>query len=184
MENNELLIIKAVLAGQTQAYAQLVQSHGAKTRALCLTLLSNPSEAEDAAQDCFVKAFQNLKDFRGQSSFATWISRIAHNHCLDILRKKTRQKTQSLDQENQEAWENKTALPNKPETSLDLLREALATMSKDQQEILLLKEVQGLTYEEMAKVLNCSLDAVKSRLRRSRQQLQQKTRHFLDPQRV
>ena len=145
----------------------------------------NMTEAEDAAQDVFVKAYQALPEFRGQSAFLTWICRIAYNHCMDVLRKKTRQKTDSWDamlEEDQEKVYQPFLNPGKetesPERS-ELIHAVLSSLRPEYREVLILREVEDLSYEEIATVLNCSLDAVKARLRRARQDMQEKARHFL-----
>ncbi len=182
--SNDLNVVRSVRNGNVEDYALLVREHQSRVISFCFNLLRNIAEAEDAAQDIFVKAYSSLDQFRGESSFSTWICRIAHNHCLDILRRKSRQKTDSLDQlmedrpATAEALFASTPSPNNKEERF-LLEEALASLGNDAREILTLREVGGLTYDEIAGQLNCSIDAVKSRLKRARQELQQKARHFL-----
>jgi RNA polymerase sigma-70 factor (ECF subfamily) len=147
-------------------------------------LLPSLAEAEDAAQDSFVKAYESLEDFKGGSSFSTWVCRIAYNHCLDLLRRKSRQKTQSLEAFIEEKGEVSRGLWNESGeggSSVDnrqALQDTLASVRAEYKEILILREVGELRYDEIAAQLKISLDAVKARLRRARHELQEKARHF------
>lgn len=151
----------------------------------CLSMLQNHSEAEEASQDIFIKVYRNLPKFKGDSQFSTWLYRITANHCLDVLRKRNRRKTFSLDAllENEgESIHRFLATPALAQTQTenrDLTGKILATLPSEYRTILTLREVDGLEYQEIAQVLECSLDAVKGRLSRARRQLQENLRHFL-----
>jgi RNA polymerase sigma-70 factor (ECF subfamily) len=178
-------IVQKVLLGETEAYASLVRAYQVRIKSFCLMLLSNPAETEDAAQDVFVKAYQSLSGFHGESSFSTWLYRIAHNHCMDLLRKKSHQKTDSLEAflEKNHNWKSSIATLSRDrplnEDDQELINNVLSSLRSEYKEILILREVSGLTYQEISSVLRCSLDAVKARLRRARQDMQEKARHFL-----
>jgi RNA polymerase sigma-70 factor (ECF subfamily) len=178
-------IIQQILSGQTEAYGELIRQYNKKVVGYCLSMLSNQTEAQEAAQDIFVKAYHSLRKFKGNSSFSTWLYRITTNHCLDILRKRTRRKTVSLDAlveaegdhiERLFAVESTAASPLE---NRDLIQKILATLPEDYRTILTLREADGLEYQEIADVMDCSLDAVKGRLSRARKQLQEHLRHFL-----
>jgi RNA polymerase sigma-70 factor (ECF subfamily) len=182
-------IIQDVLNGDREAYAELVRSYHPRVYNLCLSLLLNPSEADDAAQEVFVKAYAALAKHKPDLSFPAWLHRIASNHCLDLLRKRKRQKTDSLDQlmgQSGDHFEGSSKnLLDSEERSLErdekvsLAKEALATLTLDQRQVLILRELEGLSYEEISVTLECSLDTVKSRLHRARHHLLEKARHFL-----
>ena len=155
-------------------YSVLVRESQARVLKLCVMLLSNVAEAEDAAQEAFVKAYQSFEKFKGDSAFSTWVCRIAYNHCMDVLRKKSRQKTDSLEEVIERAEND----PGFAEDNKELAQEALDSLRPEQKEILLMREVGQLSYDQIASELNLSLDAVKSRLRRARHDLQEKARHF------
>ena len=141
--------------------------------------------AEDAAQEIFFKAYQALKNFRGQSAFSTWLYRIASNHCLDLLRKRQREHTESweaLIEESGEQLHELLTASQDPKAILadtELVQRALTQLSPDYRLILTLREIEGLSYEELAEALHCSLDAIKARLRRARQELLERVRHFV-----
>ncbi len=177
---NEKEIIQAVQEGDTEAYSELVRTHQVRIRLLCLTFLTHVEEADDAAQEIFLKAFKALKNFKGDASFETWIYRIAHNHCRDLLRTRKRRAVESLDASVEMHGETFFEKPpaHTPE-DLDLLGRLLATLSDEEREILALREIERLPYETIAVRLQCTLDAVKGRLKRARQRLEEKCRPYL-----
>lgn len=148
-------------------------------------MLGDPTQGEDAAQDIFVKVFGLLDRFKGQASFATWLHRIATNHCLDIRRQNKRRRAESLETLLERDNENLSALYNGTIDSIrgieakDLADRLLGSFPEDVRTLLILREVQGLSYKELATILNATVDAVKSRLKRARQTLQEKMRHLL-----
>ncbi len=183
-------IISAVVGGEVEAFSELVRAHQARVRLACVVRLGSAVEADDAAQDVFVKAFKGLAGFKAEASFETWILRIADNHCRDILRSRTTRRTESLDALLAEKGDTFEALvarsgseaetrPYSPQ-DFELLGRLFAALPEDDREILALSEVEGLAYKTIAERLGCSLDAVKGRLKRARQTLIDKFRHFLD----
>ena len=180
--------VQRVRAGDSEAYAALVRRYHTRVYQLCYGMLGASDKADDAAQDVFVKAFSRLSQFRGDAAFSTWLYRMTSNHCLDLLRARTRHKTDSWDQLLETQGERIEALlqaPTPPEGPSDELKETvntlLAELKPEYRTVLTLREMQGLTYEEIARVLDTSLDSVKARLKRARQQLGEKLRHVLGP---
>lgn len=166
------------------AYEVLVRRYEAKVRRLCVSMLSDPAEADDAAQEIFLKAYRSLDRFRGASSFSTWLYRIAANHCRDCLRSRSREASESWEallEEQGDRIERLLSTPPAADTSgeADLVRRVLAQLSPDHRLILVLREVEGLSYEELADTLHCTLDAVRGRLSRAREDFEQRFRHFL-----
>jgi RNA polymerase sigma-70 factor, ECF subfamily len=175
-------IISAVQAGETEPFAELVRRYHAKVIGLCLSFLANSADAEEAAQDIFVKAFESIKSFRGQAGFGTWLFRIASNHCTDIKRHHKRQLAQSLEDLPETVKESVADDARSPLSALedkDLADKMLSHLSAENRSILLLREVSGLSYEEIANTQQISLDAVKGRLKRARQELLALSRHLL-----
>ena len=107
--DEERIAIEQVRNGQTEAFAILVRKHQAMIRGYCVATLSNTSEADDAAQEIFIKAYRSLARFRGAARFSTWLYRIAVNHCRDLLRKRSRmgnvQSWEALQEQNGERAE-------------------------------------------------------------------------------
>lgn len=183
----ESKLIASILAGDVEAYAELIRQHQAKVRTICLGFLTNLSEADDAAQDTFIKAYESLASFKGDSSFGTWIVHIASNHCLDLLRTRQRHQTDSLDAlvdqhgDALQALFRKTTSPKTYDRDeLELLAKVFASLPEEERQVLVLRELDELAYDEIASKLQCSLDAVKGRLKRARQHLSAKCSHFLD----
>jgi RNA polymerase sigma-70 factor (ECF subfamily) len=177
-------IIERVRGGETEAYAALVHRYHGKVYQLCYGLMGAADRADDAAQDVFVKAYERLGSFRGDAAFSTWLYRLASNHCLDLLRSRTRRRTESWDAMVETQGERVEALlqaPPAPEGPSEELKQTLqallAELKPEYRTILTLREYQGLSYEEMASVLGTTLDSVKARLKRARQQLAEKLRH-------
>ena len=177
-------VISRIRLGERDAYAELVRKYQTKVRGYCFHMLSNWALAEEAAQDVFLKAFQSLDRFRGDASFSTWLYRITANHCTDLLRKSAKQKWESLEQLIERDGDKIRALFAVGPSAVvalehrDLVKKILAQLKPEYREVLILRELQGLSYKEMADVLDCSLDATKARLKRARQEVQDKFGHF------
>ncbi len=183
MEDQDL--IEKVRGGDQAAYTEIVRKYQVRLLQLCISMLHDEKEAEDAAQEVFVKAFYALDRFQGKSSFYTWLYRIGANHCMDLARKKSRKRTVSWDQLLEEKGDKiERLLAKNPQTPQDtgereLVHHVLGLLTPDYCLILTLREIQGLSYEEMTEVLHCSLAAVKSRLKRAREDFKEKLRYFL-----
>jgi RNA polymerase sigma-70 factor, ECF subfamily len=187
MTDPELLSL--VASGDESAYAELVRRHHAKVFGLCVALLGNQSQAEDAAQDVFLKAYLALNKFRGASSFSTWLYRVASNHCLDVMRKEARLRSESLDALLEAEGERIQQLMTEPDherrlEETDLIERVLRTLPEDYRLILTLREVQGLSYTEIMDTMDCSMDSVKGRLRRARETFEESLRHIIGSRNV
>lgn len=172
--------IQRVLNGDANAFEQLVHAYEKTVYNLALRTLGNPQDAEDIAQEAFLKAYRSLSSYRGDSKFSVWLYRIVSNLCLDALRAKKRRPTQSLTVENDEGEEDQLEIPDEhfsPEKLLDrkLTRESvqrgLASLPDESRQILLLRELQGMSYEEIGQVLKLEPGTVKSRIFRARKRL-------------
>jgi RNA polymerase sigma-70 factor (ECF subfamily) len=183
--SDELSLIRRIVAGEREAFAHLVRAYQAPVLRLCQSMLNDAALAEDAAQDAFLKAYEALPSFRQASRFSTWLYRIAANRCLDLIRKRRREPAESWDalvEQEGEPPRDRTAPAPDPAGQLanaDLIRQTLAQLPPEYRLVLVLREVQGLSYQEIAATLDCSVDAVKARLRRAREALLDRARHFL-----
>lgn len=178
--DEELAIVRKIQAGDVNAYEQLVAAYEKNTYNLALRMVGNAQDAEDMTQEAFLKAYNSLDSFRGDSKFSVWLYRIVSNVCLDFLRKKNRRQTSSLSVEDDEGEQIQLDIPDEaqsPEALLEkkLTREAvrrgLEQLPEDSRQILLLREIQGLSYEEIAQVLDLEAGTVKSRIFRARKRL-------------
>lgn len=177
--NKEKEWIDQAQNGDGDAFGQLVQSHLARIFNVCLGLLGNRADAEDCTQETFLKAYRSLSLYQGRSSFYTWIYRIAVNVCHDLQRSKKSHPTTSIDQENEEGdvfiqLPDKNPLPDEQAINHELGRTLLyqiGQLKPAMREVLILRDLQGLSYEEIASRLGLSEGTVKSRLFRARNQI-------------
>jgi RNA polymerase sigma-70 factor, ECF subfamily len=186
MGNNfdELSLIDRFKNGEKAAFEELVLKYQDRVYNLCRHMLGNTADAEDAAQDTFIKAHQKLKDFKPEASLYTWLYRIAVNTCLDY---KKRPFFESLFRKSDEGEEyiteavSKEPTPEKLYESKQLglaLRKSLGKLSIKLRTAIILKEIEGLSYEEIAEVLNVSVGTVKSRISRAREELKALMKKF------
>ena len=183
METADRELARSAADGDGSAFAELVRRHAPRVRALCAAALANASEAEDAAQETFLKAHRALPRFTGDASFGTWLHRIAVNQCLDMLRAAGRRRSDSLDgmlelDANALGRVLSEPSPAKALEDRDTVNRLLARLNPEQRLALTLREADGLSYEEIAKAMSCSLDSVKARIRRARAELLEIARHF------
>jgi RNA polymerase sigma-70 factor, ECF subfamily len=177
------LLVAQARSGSTEAYANLVRKHQNMVLRLCASMLG-PSNAEDAAQDVFLKAYKGLADFREESAFSSWLYRIAMNICLNLAKKAAVRRAESLEaiiDEKSEAGHFLEASGRDVSAELenkDFVEKALAGLKPDFRAILALREIEGHSYTEIATALGCSMDAVKARLRRAREALTEQVRHI------
>jgi RNA polymerase sigma-70 factor (ECF subfamily) len=182
-------LIESVLAGERDDYAELVRRHHARVFGLCVSMMGR-SAAEDAAQEVFLKAYGRLKDFRRDCAFSTWLYRVASNHCLDLLRRDARRRSESLEHLVEREGPNLQRLladPNDAARSFEdaeLVRAVLARLPDDYRLILTLREMEGLEYKELMEALSCSMDSVKAKLQRARRQFREALRHILPKENV
>lgn len=176
----ELRTVESVLGGDVNAFETLVLSYEKNVYNLALRMVKNSEDASDMAQEAFIRAYNSLASFRGESKFSVWLYRIVSNVCLDFLRSRSRHPTVSLSVENDEGEETELDIPDEsqsPEALLgrrltrDSVRRGLDALSEEYRQILLLREIQGLSYDEIAETLSMELGTVKSRIFRARKKL-------------
>jgi len=183
-EISDTELVAQAAGGDDGAFAELVRRHAPRVRALCASTLG-ASEAEDAAQETFLKAHRALPRYAGGAAFGTWLHRIAVNHCLDVLRAAGRRRSDSLDALLEaDASALGTVLsepsPAKALEDRDAVERLLSRLNPEQRLALTLREAEGMSYDEIAKVMSCSLDSVKARIKRARAELLEMARHFSD----
>ena len=175
MNDQEHNLIQAARNGNQAAFGELVQQYQKRVFALAVRMCPTPELAEEAAQEAFLAAWQGLPFFRGDSAFATWLYRLTSNACVDLLRKENRHQGPSLDDETVSA-EVPAPTPEKAVEQQELRRQieaGLQTLSPEHREVLILREIQQLSYDEIADVLSLDLGTVKSRINRGRRQLRE-----------
>jgi RNA polymerase sigma-70 factor (ECF subfamily) len=192
---DDRLLVEQARRGNRRAFQGLVERYQRKVYAIALGMLKDPDEARDTAQDAFLKAHQNLDRFQGTSSFYTWIYRITVNLCIDQLRKAGRGDQVEFDErvEHQEAGNPADELSGRrlgfdPARALSdkelrtRIHAALATLTPEHRAVLLLREVDGLSYKEMAESLGCAEGTIMSRLFHARKRMQEMLRGYMQDQ--
>ncbi len=176
----ESAIIAKVLAGDADAFEPLVTANQSFVYNIALKMLTNPEDAFDVAQEAFIKAYRSLKDFKGDSSFSSWLYRITANMCLDFMRKNKKRRSASIVYLDDDSELKEFELPDTrfdPQTELErrelqgAINDALTLLPEDQRSILLLRELNGMSYAEISDVLKLEAGTVKSRLFRARARL-------------
>lgn len=172
---DDAALLLAARNGDQHAFAQLVGAHRTHVWAVCLNICTNQHDAEDALQNTLVAAWQNLHKFRGESRFSTWLHRVAANNALMVVRKRKANTTitdfsdpdqpvQLVDDDGGQPFDDTIALR-------DAVRQALAQLSEDQREAVVLREFGDLTYADIAAHQGVGVQTVRSRLNRARTQL-------------
>lgn len=181
MECDEATLIAKSQQGDVEAFGELVSIYEKQVYTVAYRFMGNPEDASDLTQEAFVRAFRAISRFRGEASFKTWIYHIVANVCRDELRKRKKQAVVSLDApivtddgyiaREQEDW---SLAPERVYDSIELqetIQQLLNQLIPEYRQVLVLREIQGFTYEEIANILECSLGTVKSRINRARKAL-------------
>ena len=182
---NDNEIISQVLNGNQQAYAVLVNRYQNYVFTLCLRIVKGREDAEEVAQDVFIKAYKYLADFRGASKFTTWLYTIVNNTCISFLRKK-KLDIHSLDNENvfevadsQDSGMRANLVEQK--SRISMVNEAIGLLNPADAEIITLFYKAEQSLEETAQVLGIEVNAAKVRLHRARTKLKEKMEtHFIE----
>ena len=178
----EELLLEKARHGDQEAFGELVRLYEKKVYALTLRMCKNPDDAAEAAQEAFLSAWQGLKFFRGEASFSTWLYRLASNACVDLLRKEQRHKAAAgpslNDADTYIEVADDAATPQELAERSELreqIEEGLQSLSPEHREVLILRELHQLSYDEIAQTLDLDTGTVKSRISRGRKAL----RNFL-----
>jgi RNA polymerase sigma factor (sigma-70 family) len=180
MANEEQRLVEAGQRGDVEAFNQIVRLYEGRVYNLCYRMLGDPDSAADATQDTFIAAYRNLRSFRG-GVFRSWLLRIATNNCYDVLRSRKRRPATSLDAAREPDDDGiGFDLPDTGESPDEFalrrelgaaIQQGLALLPEDQRAVLILSDIQGMAYEEIAQITNTNLGTVKSRLSRGRARL-------------
>lgn len=172
---DEQKLISLARQGDQSAFEALLTRYEKQVYHQALRLLANPEDAADVTQEVFLKVWRSLPSFHGESSFSTWLYRLTDNAAIDLLRReKKRRGDASLDDEEYQ-WDSTLADPDaSPQRELERkelhrsVQEGLNKLSEEHRRILVLREINGLSYEEIAEILALTAGTVKSRLARAR----------------
>ncbi len=172
-------LVRQSKAGNLDCFEELIDAHQQKVYNIALRMLGNEQDAFDASQEVFVKVYKNLNGFQQNASFATWVYRIATNTCLDLLRKnKERKKEISID--SQIAFDDGEVAFQLEDTSADVeeallkkermqvLYQAIEQLREEHKKMIVLRELQGMSYQQIAQITGMNLGTVKSKINRAR----------------
>lgn len=183
MADEEQRLVMAAQRGDVESFNALVRLYEGRVYNLSYRMLGDADGAADAAQDAFLSAFRNLKSFRG-GSFRSWLLRIATNACYDVLRARKRRPAVSLDalSADDEDASSPLQIADDAEMPDDValrhelagaIQHGLTSLPEDQRAVIVLSDIQGLSYEEIALITGSNLGTVKSRLSRGRARLRE-----------
>jgi len=180
-EQSEETLIKRCKDGDLQAFEELISKYETKVFNITFRILGDYAEAEDVSQDIMVKVFKSIKGFKEQSSFYTWLYRITVNECMDMVKKRKKAVLYSIDSPFEtEDDEIKREIQDKGESVEEkvernelrkYLAEAMNLLSCEHKTVIVLRDVQGFSYEEIAEIIKCPPGTVKSRINRARSEL-------------
>lgn len=182
-------LVRRVQSGDIEAFNMLVQKYQHKIVNLVGRFVSDQTECQDIAQDTFIKAYRAINNFRGDSQFYTWLYRIATNTAKNYLASRTQKSTTyAVDVDDAEHFEGESGLKEytTPENLLltDEIKHtvfaAIAALPEDLKSAVTLREIEGLSYEEIAEVMNCPIGTVRSRIFRARALIDRELRPLLE----
>jgi RNA polymerase sigma-70 factor (ECF subfamily) len=187
--NVDLLLVEKIKSGDTQAFDVLMKKYRERIFSVVYNMTSNREDAADLTQDVFIKAFRSIESFRGKCAFYTWLYRIALNTTITQLKKKRLRRFFSFESMDEEAVPEDVvnALVSKVTTDKSLflkelqekLNEALQSLSIEHRTAVVLFEIEGLSHQEIAEVMECSEGTVRSRLHYAKQQLQARLQNYI-----
>lgn len=176
----DLALVRMAQQGDMQAFEELVARYRDKIYARAFSMMRSEEDAIDLSQEAWVKAWQRLGQFQGESSFGTWMTRVVINLCLDQIRKQKRHRTESLEALDEESGGVERQMPVmtvNPTAGLEReelrnrIDQALSQLSREHRTVLILHEFEEMEYKEIAKAMECSIGTVMSRLFYARRKL-------------
>jgi RNA polymerase sigma-70 factor (ECF subfamily) len=174
--------------GDKTAFRKLVEKYQSSVINTCYRFLRNKQEAEETAQEVFLKVYLSLESYKPQANFSTWLFKIVVNLCLNKLRDKRKKGFFKKDFSNREPISEDQDVPapkeNQPDYTFEqkelkkIIKEAIDSLPEKQRNVILLSQYEGFSYQEMAKILDCSVSAIESRLFRGKENLKKKLKSF------
>lgn len=174
----DLQLVRLVQQGKKQAFDMLVKKYQYKVIGIAQRYVSNPDDAQDIAQEAFIKTYRALADFRGESAFYTWLYRITVNTAMNYVTSSANKvKSVDVDMPEIESYDGSERLHDiaNPENIMEgedakrLIKKALDSLSDDLRQAICLREIEEMSYEDIAVVMNCPVGTVRSRIFRARE---------------
>jgi len=183
MSQDEKYLLSRAKKGDIEAFEQLIEEYQKKIFNIALKLIGNYDDASELTQEVLIRIYRSIGKFKEQSSFATWIYSITKNVCYDELRKRKNKNIVSLDQdilcgEDEVQRQLPDTGPSPGETverneTVKIVNEAIQALSTEHKMVIVMRDIEGLSYEDIAKVLDCPEGTVKSRINRARKALKE-----------
>ena len=183
METDEKKLIERASGGDPSAFNRLMAQHENRMYAVALRMCANREDAQDCLQEAMLRVYRAIGSFKGQSTFSTWVYRITMNTCLDELRRKKNRQNTSLDNLVDMGWSptDDGAGPEK-QALMHEMREkmhgAIRELPDDMRAAVVLRDIQGFSYDEIAQMLEINVGTIKSRISRGREKLREKLKEY------
>lgn len=179
MELDERKLVERASGGDPAAFNRLMEMHERRMYAVALRMCGNREDAQDCLQESMLRVYRAIGSFKGQSAFSTWVYRITMNTCLDELRRKKNKQSTSLDSLVDTGWSprdesmgpEKQAIAHEMQNSLHT---AIRDLPEDMRSAVVLRDIHGLSYDEIAQMLEINVGTIKSRISRGREKLREK----------
>lgn len=173
---DELSLVRQAARGDAAAFELLMRQHEGRMYAVALRMCGNREDAQDCTQEAMLRIFRALHNFKGQSSFSTWVYRVTMNTCLDELRRRKVRTSTSLDSLLDTGWAPTDESDTPEHHSLRseqrrMLEKAIASLPEDMKAAIVLRDIQGFSYDEIAAILEANVGTIKSRISRGREKL-------------
>ena len=184
----DLVLVRRVQNGDKRAFDLLVLKYQHKIASLVSRLVHDHAEVQDVTQEAFIKAYRGLKNFRGDSAFYTWLYRISINTAKNHLASMSRKVTEGTDIADAEHFESAAALHDIADPQRELLtdevsetvQQTIMSLPDELKAAITLRELKGMSYEEIAEVMECPIGTVRSRIFRAREAIEQKLHPLVD----
>jgi len=176
--NEEKLIQKAI-DGDAQAFNELMAAHERRMYAVALKTCANREDAQDCLQEAMLRIYRSISSFKGQSSFSTWVYRITMNTCLDELRRRKNRPNTSLDNLLESGWSPSDDRDGPEKYAIRMLKQKklmqfIDELPEDMRSAVVLRDIEGYAYEDIAEQLKANVGTIKSRISRGREKLREK----------
>ncbi|MFC1736591.1 RNA polymerase sigma factor [Candidatus Hydrogenedentota bacterium] len=188
--DDDARVVVQAQKGQADAFEKLVVKYEKQIFAFCMRMIGSRDDAADLTQEVFLRAYKSIKSYKPKAKFSTWLYTIARNQCYNFTRDRSTRRKHVMD--GQLLGEDEAVDPVVPDAAkspehnarmgeyAELIRRALNDLSEEHRAVILLREYQGMSYEEMSKVLGIRTGTIKSRLARARQNMQKALEPLLD----
>lgn len=179
MEFDEKKMIERASGGDPAAFNRLMEQHERRMYAVALRMCANREDAQDCLQEAMLRVYRAIDSFKGQSTFSTWVYRITMNTCLDELRRKKNRQNTSLDSLLDMGWSpaDESNAPEKraiQSETRECLQRAIRGLPEDMRAAIVLRDIEGFSYDEIARMLDINVGTIKSRISRGREKLREK----------